>query len=205
MQKMKSLLTAIACILYFNCIFSQTNKKSVPCERKGILVIECEQSEIKPHWETGNEIKGFSGNGYITWKGENHFSTPGRSVIEYEFFVINPGTYYLQIHNYYEHPDRGENNDVFVSINNEDWLPSYSMTPGMWNWETHFERNHNWGVLPRIELGYGLNILRLSGRSFGFSIDKIALVIAEKISDDSWKTHDVSWLIEVEDEVIDPR
>jgi hypothetical protein len=168
--------------------FCNSQQVMVSVERDGIVVFEAESGEIVPDWKLETKADGFSGNGYITWRGENMFSAPGASTITYTFFVINPGTYYLQVRNYHDNPDNTESNDFFTKVNDGEWLKTYSHVINEWNWHTGTDVNHFWGRLPKFELRPGINYLQISGRSEGFSIDRFVFVIAEKMATGEWKT-----------------
>jgi hypothetical protein len=171
-------------------LMSQPEKAFV--ERDGVVSIEAESVEYDSKWLLKTKAKGFSGEGYLTWNGKNMINKPGSGTLVFQVFVLNPGTYYLQLHNYHDHPDRTENNDLYTRINEGDWIKTYSHINKQWTWHTGFDINHVWGRLPRFELKAGLNTIQFSGRSKGFSIDKLTLVVAEKLWMETWKTQSES-------------
>jgi hypothetical protein len=167
-------------------LMSQPEKAFV--ERDGIVVMEAESASYDSQWILETKAKGFSGNGYLTWNGENMFEKQGVGTLTFQVFVHNPGVYYLQLHNFHDHPDRTENNDLYTSVNGGDWIKTYSHINNEWTWHTGFDINHIWGRLPKFELKAGLNTIQFSGRSKGFSIDRLVLVVAEKLSMETWQT-----------------
>ena len=164
-----------------------TTTEKVAVERDGIVVIEAESVALGSGWKLETDSPGYSGDGYITWDGENMYDKPGTGENSYHVHIHNPGTYYLQLRNYHNDPDPTECNDLFVKINDGEWIKTYSHVINQWNWHTGFDIQHVWGMLPKLELKAGPNTIFFSGRSKGFSIDRLVLVIAEKLALDAWQ------------------
>ncbi|GAB5408436.1 MAG: hypothetical protein BalsKO_08010 [Balneolaceae bacterium] len=62
-------------------------------EIDGIVVIEAEKDSLPTGWSLENEIEGYTGNGYMVWRGENLFGNPGNGLISYFVHIQTPGTY----------------------------------------------------------------------------------------------------------------
>ena len=62
-------------------------------EQNGIVVIEAESVNTTSNWKKENNVGGFTGSSYLTWRGNEIFSTPGTAVIQYTIKINNPGTY----------------------------------------------------------------------------------------------------------------
>lgn len=184
-------------LLFISLFALMSQPEGAFVERDGMVVMEAEAVEYDSQWVLETKVKGFSGEGYLTWNGQNRIKKPGSGTLVFQVFVHNPGTYYLQLHNFHDHPDRTESNDLYTRINEGDWIKTYSHTNMQWTWHTGFDINHIWGRLPKFELKAGVNIIELSGRSKGFSIDKLVLVVAEKLSLETWKTQTESGRVDI--------
>ncbi len=183
-------------------LISQPEKVFV--ERDGVVIIQAESVEYDSQWVLETKAEGYTGEGYLTWNSKNRFNKPGSGTLVFQVFVHNPGTYYLQLHNFHDHPNRTESNDLYTRINEGDWIKTYSHINKRWTWHTGFDINHVWGLLPKFELNAGLNSIQLSGRSKGFSIDKLALVVAEKLSMETWKAQPESEQVDIKNHEIIP-
>ncbi len=142
-------------------------------EEDGVVIIEIESVPLAGAWAFETDLKGYTGEGYYTWKGPNLFRTPGHGVLTYKIYVTNPGQYNLFIYNRHDFHDRTENNDVWVRVNDGRWIKTYSSINREWTWHTRYEFSHGNRGPAVNELKEGLNIIQLSGRSTDFSISRM--------------------------------
>ena len=151
--------------------------KGVPVfeEADGVVVIEVESCRPQADWKPEKDLKGFTGKGYYTWRGGNRFRSPGKGVLVYPVRVAEDGKYHLAIHNRHDFHDSTEENDCWTRIDEEKWLKTFSSKRGEWTWHTRHEHSHSKKIPAFYELKAGLHLLRVSGRSKGFSIDRIHL------------------------------
>ncbi len=157
--------------------------------RQGYTVFEAEDLTHRRHWILKTDPEGFTGRGYLEWRGPNHSVTveghfgnndhlqsrqgSREDWLVLRFDVDEPGAYRLDVRNHHLHVDgdndawiaplhkRGQRNDPIVRIGD-----SLRDGPGF-SWL-------DWGMY-RFEFKRGLNELRIGGRSIGFGIDRIAL------------------------------
>ncbi len=157
--------------------------------RQGYTVFEAEDLTYHRHWILKTDPEGFTGRGYLEWRGPNHAVTveghfgnndhlhirqgSREDWLILRFDVAEAGAYRLDVRNHHLHVDgdndtwiaplhkRGERNDPIVRIGD-----SLGDGPGF-SWL-------DWGV-QRFEFERGLNEVRIGGRSIGFGIDRIAL------------------------------
>lgn len=151
--------------------------KGVPLfeEVDGVVVIEVESCRPQGDWKPEKDLKGFTGKGYYTWRGGNLFRTPGKGTLVYPVRVAEDGTYHLAIRNRHDFHDSTEQNDCWTRIDEGKWLKAFSSKRGEWTWHTRHEHSHSKKIPAFYELKAGLHLLQVSGRSKGFSIDRIHL------------------------------
>ncbi len=144
-------------------------------EKDGLLVMEVEHVYDSSHWKKENKMEGFTGTCYFTWRGRNYLNRPGKGKLRFRFIIKNPGTYHLRIRNRHDYKDSTEQNDCFTKMDRGDWVKTFSSQRGKWTWRTNHEF-HKGGKPPaKYELKAGKYTLYISGRSTGFSIDRIVL------------------------------
>ncbi len=69
-------------------------------EVNGMVVIETESLDISgTDWILETTVPGYTGTGYIEWRGQNYFNTPGNGVVETSITINTPGTYRVQWRN----------------------------------------------------------------------------------------------------------
>ena len=90
-----------------NCINAFTSKN-------GIIIIEAEAAQIIAEWKVRENIKGYTGDGYITWEGELA-DVPGTGILIYTVFIKDPGIYKIELRNAI-----GLGNDI--NEHNKSWL-----------------------------------------------------------------------------------
>lgn len=148
--------------------------KGVFEEKNGIVVFEAESIALSEGWSLENTIQGYSGGGYITWTDPNIIEKNGQGLLSYPFKIINPGIYTLKMRNYHSCEDFTECNDVFVKMDDGDWQKNFNHTLRRWDWNSRQDIDHIF-TDSEFFLNEGNHTLYLSGRSQGFSIDKMSL------------------------------
>ncbi len=143
----------------------------------GLLVFEAEAAVSRGDWRRESAMPGFTGEGYLTWVGPDLFGAPGKDAIAWTLHVGRPGRYLLRMRNRHDFADSTLQNDCFTRMDDGPWLKTFSSTRGEWTWATRHE--HEGGDKPPAvyDLGAGLHTFRISGRSKGFSIDRIHLAL----------------------------
>lgn len=148
-------------------------------EQSGLVVVQAESPERGEGWVTGTNVAGYTGDSFIRWDGPDYFNTPGNGLIDYKLFIQTPGTYQIRLRSYKDDPDPSQNNDVWVKVDNDDWLKTFSAAPiNDWFWNTQYD------LIPHVdqppasaELSTGLHTLSLSGRSNDFHLDRLHLYL----------------------------
>ncbi len=143
----------------------------------GLFVIEMEFEQPVDDWQFENAESGFSGSGYLVWKGSNHFNQCGNGIITFPIQVDTPGQYALALHSY--HVGGHENNDVWVFINDRDCKKVFSSGTGSWVWTTAVDPG-NGGYKETLDAG--IHYLNFSARSKDFCIDRIHLFSLDEFS-----------------------
>lgn len=171
----------------FKQVPSNEPEATVYVEKDHMVIMEAEKGlkvgDRNGKWEVQNSATGFAGAGYIKWTGQDYFKRTGNGLIEYDILITNPGLYILSLHNFYDHPDSSEGNDVWVrmadtlTVDGSGWEKAFSNVQYKWNMLALF---HHKGEDPEFgaikwELEAGRYTFQLSGRSSGFSIDRIHL------------------------------
>lgn len=149
-------------------------------DRDGIIVFEVES--VRPEngqWKGETALDGYTGKGYYTWRGKDLFNTPGQGVLAYRLWVHKGGTYKLRIHNRHDFEDRTEQNDCWTKLDDGEWVKTFSSRRGQWTWHTHHEYGHEHKEAASYKLTPGQHVFYISGRSKGFSIDRVHLIHEE--------------------------
>ncbi|NQT84028.1 DUF5060 domain-containing protein [bacterium] len=141
-------------------------------EEEGLIVGEIESCPPTSAWRAEMSQPGFSGGFYYTWKGPNLPRTPGHGVLTYRLHISRPGKYNLRIHNRRDTTDSAKETGVWTQMDDGEWIKAYSKVGGKWRWSTYHEQGAGKKVPACYELTMGEHFLRLSGRSYGFSIDR---------------------------------
>jgi hypothetical protein len=146
-------------------------------EIEGRVVFEVESVAVRGDWKKESALAGFSGSGYFTWTGPDLFGAPGKDALSWTFHVSKPGRYRLLIRNRHDFEDSTLRNDCFTKMDEGSWTKTFSSTRGAWTWHTRHE--HHGGDKPEAayELSPGLHVLQISGRSKGFSLDRVHLAL----------------------------
>ena len=146
--------------------------------QNGIVAIQMESSGAPGDWTESTSTPGFTGEGYIEWRGPNLFNTPGQGVFTFDFEVSESGSYNLNIHNRHEDPDATEENDVWIRMDGGAWIKTFSNmngSVGNWTWESRFDLSHNNQPQASYNLNAGQHRVEFSGRSNGFKMDRVHL------------------------------
>jgi len=89
----------------------------IPTEKDGVLLLEMETFPINEYWRVKNEVSGYSGEGYITWIGDEYFNDSSHGRMEYQIRITNPGTYMMKWHTMVGRgTDNTEHNDTWFKI-----------------------------------------------------------------------------------------
>ncbi|WP_235295865.1 hypothetical protein [Portibacter marinus] len=63
-------------------------------EKDGQLMIEMESADYDAtSWTLDSVLSGASNDKYLVWKGSNHYSDPGKGLLNFRIRIENPGTY----------------------------------------------------------------------------------------------------------------
>lgn len=145
-------------------------------EQGGLVVFEVESTPAVEFWTAETDLAGYSGDAYYTWRGPEHFAVPGAAILTYQIDVTTPGLYYFRLHNRHDFPDPSQQNDVYAQLDGAGWIKTFSSQRGVWTWATAFD-HHTFQGNAEYYLSAGAHTLQISARSYGFSIDRIALYL----------------------------
>jgi hypothetical protein len=145
-------------------------------EVDGRLVLEVEAAGARGDWKVESGLAGFTGTGYLTWTGPDLFGAPGKDPIAWTVHVSTPGRYRLLLRNRHDFEDATLQNDCFTKLDDGPWLKTFSSTRGSWTWATRHELEGGDKPPAAYDLGPGVHRFQVSGRSKGFSLDRIHLV-----------------------------
>lgn len=62
-------------------------------EKDGIVVIEGESLSTNSSWRKESSKSGYTGSGYLIWRGTQYFGSPGNGLIQATVRINNPGKY----------------------------------------------------------------------------------------------------------------
>jgi len=104
---------------------------------------EVEAAPAVSQWRLEREHAGFSGDGYLAWRGPHVKHQPGTAILSYGLRVTEPGDYRMSIRTRrdIEGAPRANDqvNDVFVRMDRGPWVKVSHKTPwGQWGEMKHF-------------------------------------------------------------------
>lgn len=173
-------------------------------ESEGIVVVEIESALNYGEWALETDLTGYTGEGYLHYKGENFYSNPGNSLLNFEIVIEKPGRYRFQWHSKIaigdsntEHNDSwlrfkdasdfyGEKNGQRVypkgtdktpnpnGTSKDGWLKIYQNNQNNWTWVTRTSDHDPHEIYVEFDTA-GVYSLEVSGRSNGHAINRIAL------------------------------
>ncbi len=183
-------------------IFSQ----SVPLyqESGGLVIIELESAASYGLWELDSSRVGFTGDGYLHYKGTNYYNDPGNSLLKFEIAIEKTGKYRFQWHSLIAMGQSNtEHNDSWLRFNDANdfygekegqkvypkgtgkfpnpegssangWLKIYQNSLNNWTWATRTSDRDPHQIYVEFD-SVGVYTLEISGRSRGHAINRLAL------------------------------
>jgi hypothetical protein len=149
-----------------------------------MLLIDIDSAPAIGGWVFENSATGFFGNGYYTYRGEESLGEPNGSLLSYPIYINDPGVYEVRLWNYHDNPDATQSNDAWLQISNgvRSWVKTFSPARDQWNWNNLFEPSPGNHTEPIVSFPVaGPYTLEVTGRSNGFSIDRIIVVKPEML------------------------
>jgi chitodextrinase len=148
------------------------------------IVIEPEVGANPGAWRSENTIPGYSGTGYLVWRGQNEYTSAPGSPKSFNFQVTQAGTYKLFVIARRELGTRDAEsiadieNDVWARVSGvgiSGYEKLYMNHPNIWNGWYQGGRVHRDAVqVPEYTFpSAGTYTLQLDGRSKDYFIDKI--------------------------------
>ncbi|NND34034.1 MAG: hypothetical protein HKN76_15705 [Saprospiraceae bacterium] len=207
---MKNKLSNITCVLIgWLCpvvILAQTSPRFQ--ESGGIMVIEIESAANYDAWELDTGKSGYTGEGYLQYKGPNFYNNPGNSLLSFEIAIEKTGKYRFQWHSLIAvGQSNTEHNDSWLRFNNasdfygekneqrvypkgvgkmpnpngtstKGWLKIYQNNQNGWTWVTRTSDHDPHEIFVEFD-SIGIYTLEISGRSSGHAINRLALFHSE--------------------------
>ena len=174
-------------------------------EKEGLLVIEAENTQRDEQWNLKKALAGYTGSGYIEWRGPDNMQKPGEGLHIYRIRISKTGTYRIQLRTYIaEGNNSTEHNDVWLRLpdatnfygekadSHRVYPKGSGKTPepegaGKDGWfKSYYNRTNEWGWRTATSdhdphdiyaefSEAGDYTIELSGRSSGFAVDRIVL------------------------------
>ncbi len=174
-KKIPTILFLCSTLLFSAC--RDKTSATTWVEVDGIVRIEAEDGHFgseQSGWKTESDFPGFSGTGYVIWKGASSSgpeSKPYDSVslsdrISFRIKIETPGVYYVKVLNY--HLKEDGDNDVWTSVNKNEWGKTYDWQVKKWTLD---ER----GEWAKYDFAAGLHDIEIAGRSPGFAVDQVLI------------------------------
>ena len=194
--------------LIVNCYFFPIAFFAQPLPRfqeaEGVVIVEIESASDYGSWELDTAKSGYTGSGYLIYKGSNLFNDPGRSLLNFEIAIEKAGKYRFQWHSLIavgesntEHNDswlrfkdandfygqKGEEKvypkGVGKSPNPEGssargWMKIYQNNRDGWTWQTRTSDRDPHDIFVEFDTA-AIYTLEVSGRSNGHAINRLAL------------------------------
>jgi len=166
---------------------------------KGMVVMEAESCPVTEGWLYKADGNGFSGFGYLEWDMKGQGIKPGKGVLQYCFEIAEPGTYQLLVRGRIKDPTNRpdtldpDGNDIWARFLGGTDVPGQRPLgtdwnkvailghPVGWTWNANADQGPPHPVTPVCRsFEKGTHTLELSGRSQGYSIDKIVLIQCDR-------------------------
>lgn len=161
-------------------------------EKDGLVVIEAESLEIgniDSAWEIGEDMDlggGYTGDGYLVWKGETKTDSPNSETLETQVNITNEGEYKLAFRSYQE--EGAEGNNLWVKVDDGDWIKVFSKITDEWTWNT-YKNDQDEEI--KFNLKKGVHSIQLSTGLKGINIDRFHLY-TESVEDPIEETYEES-------------
>jgi hypothetical protein len=173
-------------------------------ESGGLVIVEAESVPTAGDWDQGTATDGYTGSSYLEWTGPDLFSKPGEGLLSYQLEISTPGTYRFRWRsrinvgtNNTEHNDAwlrfpdaddfyGQKNSSIVypkgsgkspnpnGAGKDGWFKVYQNTRDKWSWDARTSDHDAHNIYVRFD-NPGTYTMEISGRSFGFALDRIVL------------------------------
>lgn len=185
--------------LWFERRESQMRTAAKYVQDQNTILMEVELHPINGDWAYAADKSNHSGLGYLVWKTEGQGIDPGKGILKYSFEITQAGNYQFLLRSRLSDPSNRmdtpdpDGNDIWVkfiggsdvkkqkSLGN-DWNKILIIGhPQGWTWNTNADGGKSHPITPVCRYyEKGTYSIELSGRSQGYTIDKIALVKFKK-------------------------
>ncbi len=176
-------------------------------ETNGLIVIEMENLDISgTDWSVETATPGYTGTGYLEWKGTNYFGTPGNGLIEVPLTINTPGTYRFQWRNRVGFGTvSSEHNDSWLKFPDADdffgekpgsivypkgsgkfpvplgagalgWFKTWAAGALNWSWSTITSDGDGHNIFVTFN-SPGVYTMQISGRSQYHQIDRLVMYL----------------------------
>lgn len=194
-------LTFLAC-LFPIAIFSQSFPRYQ--ESQGLLIIETESALNYGSWELDTVKTGYTGEGYLHYRGSNLYNSPGFSLLKFEIVIEKTGKYRFQWHSRIAVGEsQSDHNDSWLRFHDASdfygekegqkvypkgvgktpnpngssasgWLKVYQNNLDNWTWATRTSDHDPHEIFVEFDTA-GIYTIEISGRSNGHAINRLAL------------------------------
>lgn len=145
-------------------------------DANGNIIIEIEDLAPTGSWVAETDLAPFTGSSYFRWNGPDLFGTPGVGQLVYTIQIDTPGNYKLRLRCRHDNPDSSLENDCWLKVDDEPWEKLFNndgpASVGVWTYQVKLEST---ALKPLYFFEEGLHTIILSGRSFGFKMDRLVV------------------------------
>jgi len=134
---------------------------------KNLYVVEQEFEEATEEWKERTFEPGYTGTGYMFWRGSNHYNNDTHGRMVYRFKVEVAGSYALAFRS--GHWGADLHNDCWCSWDDGQYHKVFCAVEGYWSWRTELENGGGF----RADLDVGVHTLTFAARSEKFSLDRL--------------------------------
>ena len=172
-------------------------------EVNGIAVYEMESGPSPSSWNIETSVSGFTGSGFLTWRGPSYFNSPGIGTISYQIRINSPGTYrFIWRSRSGQGADFTEHNDTWLRIPDasdffaqrgssvlypagtgktpnpngssaDGWFKVY-VSSSAWSWQATTSDHDGHPIYARFDSA-GVYTIQISARSDAHFIDRMVL------------------------------
>jgi len=206
MTNLKDLIIYILIITIGSLLPARVLAQSPPIfqESGGVVIIEIESAQNFGLWELQQDELGYTGEGYLHYKGPNHYNAPGNSLLKFEIKIEKTGKYRFQWHSLIAIGESNtEHNDSWLRFQDasdfygekdgqkvfpkgvgktpnpngssfDGWLKIYQNNQNNWTWVTRTSDHDPHEIYVEFDT-IGIYTIEISGRSNGHAINRIAL------------------------------
>jgi hypothetical protein len=179
--------------MYQNSILREAALNPIWQEENGLVLIDIASIKVreahskamsfKGVWNewAADDAAGATGKGAYRWGGPDLTWNPGSGILAFRIHIRRAGRYLLALRSRRTPAAIGTGDDCFIRIDGGQWWITRGHAGENWGWNAEYARSAETWETAAETFEAGFHQIEISGRSHGFSIDRLA-VAAEGVA-----------------------